>query len=101
LSNLLQQTDIRFRIVGCHVDAAVTEDETNPIKRNAVAQHLGRCRVPQQVGSASRGFHTSPSKGSIDDTGNAVARNKGFDRSNIAKEDSICAANPRPMIDVR
>jgi hypothetical protein len=98
LSNLLQQNNIRFRIVGRHVDAAVAEDKTNLIERNAVAQHLSCCRVPQQVGSSSRGFHTSPLKGSINNIGNTIARGERFNWSIIAEKDPIRAANLGPTI---
>jgi hypothetical protein len=38
----------------------VPEDQSNPVERHAVAQHLGRCRVPQDVGAFGR--RTTPAR---------------------------------------
>jgi hypothetical protein len=51
----------------------VPEDQGNPVERYAVAQHLGRCRVPQDVGAFGRRNDTGSLHGAFHHRGQAVA----------------------------
>ena len=46
---MLQERDIGLGVMGRRVDASVPQDQTDLLERNAMAQHLGRRRVPQDM----------------------------------------------------
>ena len=42
-------SDIHLGVVGGHVDASMPQDQANLVERDAIAQHLRRRGVPQQM----------------------------------------------------
>ena len=58
--DLLQESDIDLGVVGRRVDASVPQDQPDLLERNAMAQHLGRRRVSQDVRPFDRRHDAGP-----------------------------------------
>jgi hypothetical protein len=72
-ADLLQRSDIGFGVICRRVDASVPEDQSNLVERDAVAQHLGRCGVPQDMGAFGRRNDAGSLHGAFHHRGHAVA----------------------------
>lgn len=75
------------------------EDEADLVERHAVAQHLGRCGVPQSVGPFDRRHDASPFHDASYNRRDAVASQKWPARRDRAQEHAITATE-RPTFEV-
>jgi hypothetical protein len=63
LRDAARQGDVDLGVVGGHVDAALAQDQADLGERDATAQHLGRCRVAQQMGALDGSLHAGTLQG--------------------------------------
>jgi hypothetical protein len=100
LGDLPKQGYVDLRVVGGHVDAAVTQNKANPIEGDAIAQHLGGCRVSQQMSAPCRSLDARSLKGASDHAGNTVSGDERSEWSDTAKEDAIRVVDLRPAFHI-
>jgi hypothetical protein len=67
----------------------MTQDEADLIERHAVPQHLSGCGMAQQVSPSGGRLYAGSLECSPDHIGNAIARRKGLEGSNVSQEDAI------------
>ena len=92
LSDLLQERDIGLGVIGRRVDAAMPEDQADLLERNAMAQHLGRRRVPQDVRPLDRRHDAGPLHEALHHRRDAVASPERPTRRDRAQEHVIARA---------
>jgi hypothetical protein len=100
LGDLPEQGDVDLRVVGGHVDAAVAQNNANLIEGDTIAEHLGGCRVPQQVSTPHRRLDASSLKGSLDHARNTVCRDERSEWSDTAKKNAIRVVDLRAAFQI-
>jgi len=78
----------------------VAQNKANLIEGDAVAQHLGGCRVPQQMSTPHGGLDARSLKGPLDHAGNTVCRDERSEWGDTAEKNAIRVVDVRPTFQI-